>query len=412
MRVLFAPVNILSSMTRQVLVARALRDRGHQVVFGGDGEYLRFARDEGFDVAPLRNIDIKKFVAKIQGLKLNLRTTVQWIAESLREFDLERMVEDELALFREVGPDLFITEERPTTVISCLIAGIPHVGIRNAYRTQYSSHHLADFSVSVVSKIFSDPMRAQQSVLRLASIPFMHRFNRILRRHGSGERMTFDRYMSSDDLVCMCDIPEFAPTTDPPESFRYVGPLVWRSTLPAPPWLDALPEGRRALYVSLGSTGTPELFDTLIGQLARADRPLVITTGYQIDREALAGRDGVYIEDLVNADEVLPRCGLVICHGGNGTVYQSLRHGLPCIGVPTHLEQRYNCRRLETMDLGGHLELDAIQDDPTTLPRLVDRLLSDEGVASRLRTFRSEMAGWDAPSLAADRVEELLRRSR
>ncbi|MFC1889049.1 glycosyltransferase, partial [Thermodesulfobacteriota bacterium] len=285
---------------------------------------------------------------------------------------------------------------------------IPHVSIRNAYRTQYSRYHVADFEESIVSKVMKNPMRAQQALLRAASVPFMLKFNRILRRQGVNERMTYDRYMHSDALVAMCDVPEFAPVDDAPASFRYMGPLIWRSREPAPDWIGELPKGRKALYISLGSTGTPELFDVLAAQLARRDRPLIITTGYQIDRDAFPSRPGIYVEDMVNADEVFDRCAVVICHGGNGTVYQALSHGLVCIGIPTHLEQRYNCRRLVDMGLGGHLELDELKADPAKLAGLVDRLLGDGDVRARLCKFRSELASWDAPSLTADCIEELV----
>ena len=45
------------------------------------------------------------------------------------------------------------------------------------------------------------------------------------------------------------------------------------------------------------------------------------------------------IKQLIDANQILPKCELTICHGGSGTVYQSLSYGIPVLCFPTNPDQ-------------------------------------------------------------------------
>jgi UDP-N-acetylglucosamine:LPS N-acetylglucosamine transferase len=52
----------------------------------------------------------------------------------------------------------------------------------------------------------------------------------------------------------------------------------------------------------------------------------------------------------------MDRVDILICHGGNGTVYQALSHGVPLLFFPGNFEQEWNIQRIIEMGLGARLE--------------------------------------------------------
>ncbi len=61
---------------------------------------------------------------------------------------------------------------------------------------------------------------------------------------------------------------------------------------------------------------------------------------------------GVAGEPAVDLERGLASAGMLICHGGHGTVMQALLHGRPVIVLPSNPEQFEIGRRLEAMRLG------------------------------------------------------------
>ena len=43
---------------------------------------------------------------------------------------------------------------------------------------------------------------------------------------------------------------------------------------------------------------------------------------------------------------------VVVCHAGNGTIYQALSQGKPIVGVPEFHDQEFNMQRVETFGVG------------------------------------------------------------
>ena len=52
---------------------------------------------------------------------------------------------------------------------------------------------------------------------------------------------------------------------------------------------------------------------------------------------------------------VLNHVDLMICHGGNGTIYQALAQGVPILGLTSIFEQEWNMNRVEELGLGEYL---------------------------------------------------------
>ena len=111
---------------------------------------------------------------------------------------------------------------------------------------------------------------------------------------------------------------------------------------------------------------------------------------------------------------ILPQVDVVITHGGNNTVTESLYFGKPMVVLPLFWDQHDNAQRLDETGLG--IRLDTYGHAPDELSAALDRLLADEpsdaatagGVAAAARRPR-DGAG-RRPDRAGDRSQPLDRR--
>ena len=63
-------------------------------------------------------------------------------------------------------------------------------------------------------------------------------------------------------------------------------------------------------------------------------------------------RPNTLSKSFINHTAILDMIDIVICHGGNGTIYQALSHGIPVICITNNFEQEWNSQRIEELELG------------------------------------------------------------
>jgi hypothetical protein len=114
-----------------------------------------------------------------------------------------------------------------------------------------------------------------------------------------------------------------------------------------PDWAGQLGE-RPVVYVSLGTAplfNQPAKFAPLLAGLAGEELDVVVTVSELNDPAALGDLPpNVHVERWLPLAPLLPRCDLVICHGGTGTTLAALAAGLPLVLVPQGADQFDNAR--------------------------------------------------------------------
>jgi UDP:flavonoid glycosyltransferase YjiC (YdhE family) len=95
-------------------------------------------------------------------------------------------------------------------------------------------------------------------------------------------------------------------------------------------------------------------------------------------------------------------CDLVICHGGNGTIYQALQHGKPVIGIPTLADQKFNMRRVEALGLGKTLSWDKFLERPDFLIELIRMVLGNIIIYRNAEQLKIKVSTYNSVSVAAD----------
>jgi MGT family glycosyltransferase len=151
------------------------------------------------------------------------------------------------------------------------------------------------------------------------------------------------------------------------------------------------PPGDGALvYVSLGSLGSAdvELMNRLVVALAETPHRYVVSTGPQHELIELA--PNMTGAEFLPQPAILPHADLVITHGGNNTVTESIHLGKPMVVLPLFWDQHDNAQRMAECGFGVRLATYEFED--AQLHEAIDRLLStpNERLAEASRRLQAQ----------------------
>ena len=122
----------------------------------------------------------------------------------------------------------------------------------------------------------------------------------------------------------------------------------------------------------------------LVAELADAPYRVIVSKGPQADEYELA--ENMIGEEFLPQTAILPQVDLVITHGGNNTVTESLFFGRPMVALPLFWDQYDNAQRVHETGLG--IRLDTYGHDGAELTGAIDRLLGEEGWPAAWRRCR------------------------
>jgi MGT family glycosyltransferase len=159
------------------------------------------------------------------------------------------------------------------------------------------------------------------------------------------------------------------------------------------------------VYLSLGSlaSGDLELMRGLVGALAGSPYRVVVSKGPQHEQLELGAN--LVGEEFLPQTSILPLVDLVITHGGNNTVTESLYFGKPMVVLPVFWDQYDNAQRIQETGFG--IRLDTYGHDPPELLAAIDRLLGDADLARRRAALSRRLREAPGTVRAADLVSRL-----
>ncbi len=157
------------------------------------------------------------------------------------------------------------------------------------------------------------------------------------------------------------------------------------------------------IYLSLGSLGSADvgLMNRLIDVLSRTPHRFIVSKGPRHDEFELA--DNMWGAETVPQTNVLPHVDLVITHGGNNTVTESLHMGKPMVVLPLFWDQYDNAQRID--EVGGGVRLDTYGFEDGELTAAIDGLLADTALRRRLDMNGRRIRAIGGTAVAADRIE-------
>src|SRR5581483_11908927 len=118
---------------------------------------------------------------------------------------------------------------------------------------------------------------------------------------------------------------------------------------------------------------------------------VLVTVGPDGDPAALGDvPPNTEVHRYVPHAELLPRCAAVVSHGGAGTMYGCLAHGLPQVVLPQAADQFTNAAVLEAARLA--VALRPAEVSPAAVRAAVRTVLADPGYAARAAAVADELA--------------------
>lgn len=384
-RLLFlAEAVALAHVTRPCVLARWARESGYEVTVACGPAHADIVRSEGFEPVLLPTIDLSTLWDRLRKGQFFYRV------EELVDY-----VEAELRLYDELQPDLVIGDFRNSAPVSTAVAGLPLVSLLNAY---WSNGHPCRFPPPRANVFRVLPPLLGQALF--ASIrPFVYRwfgtpiFNRLRQRYGLPAVTDFREHYTSGNWCAYLDLPELVPVPSLLRSHFYLGPVVWQPRQAAPLALGSLGTRRPLAYVSMGSSGDNALLPDVLRALADLDFDCAVS-GVGTDEEARLHRalpclrNRALFRRLLDPRAVLVRAVVTVCHGGSGTVYQSLAAGVPVLCLPSNPDQGLVAAAVAAQGAGRTVAPGGAT--PRRLARALAKLLDDPGpVAAARRLARS-----------------------
>jgi UDP:flavonoid glycosyltransferase YjiC (YdhE family) len=318
-------------------------------------------------------------------------------------------VQDDLRLLRELRPDVVIGDFRLSLSVSARLAGVPYVGLINAYWSPYVRQH---YTVPAIGLSRALPIAVADRLFKLARpLAFAQHsapMNQARRAHGLASLGHDLRRVYTDaDRVLYCDIPEMFPATNLPSTHTYMGPVVWSPPTALPDWWDGLPADRPLVYVTLGSSGQGALLARVLQALAPLPVGVIAATAGNVAvPEAGAAAPNARVAPYLPGVEAARRASLVICNGGSPTSQQALAAGVPALGIAGNLDQYLNMHGVVASGAGALLRSDRLNEH--TLRRAAVDLLEQPGPKASACGVAGQMARYDAGARLSALLLELL----
>ena len=217
-----------------------------------------------------------------------------------------------------------------------------------------------------------------------------------------------DQYLGLSPFPASLKLPDtpIVPTT---HRVNVLPPDDSAALLPA--WIDE--SGSRPLvYVSLGTVFNrdrgPEVFARLLPGLRDVDAEIVLTVGHDLDPGVFGPQPPhIHLERFLPLGALLPRCSLVLFHGGSGTLGRVVAHGLPMVIVPLGSDQPENAARCA--ELGVSRTLDQEHLTPEHILDAVLDVLQTPSYRQSAERLRDEFNALPGPEFAVDLLERLAR---
>jgi UDP:flavonoid glycosyltransferase YjiC (YdhE family) len=405
--------DVLGHAGRTLRLAQALRKAlpGHRIEFAGRGHCREIIEEAGFgfhDVVEFLQGDWKEVEDKAKKHKDTVRD----------ERIVGQFVEEELALFERLQPLAVIGDHRYSLFTSTQIARIPLIAITNAFYTRHSSlrlgtpktlfpiyHHYP--RLACLHPLVSWPLAPFipafiRRVSRLHCVPY----DAVRKRFGLAPHQDFFDFYSGDQVL-LPDLPDICPTRNLPANYHYVGLFGWSPETELP---REIPEEKEVIYLTMGSTGRPEDFDTMLAGLRRfPEYTVVATLGPHIRPDALGPLpENFRVYPFLPGEKVLSKAAVALHHGGMGILGQCLKAGVPMVCIPGNVEQEVMARQFVQKN-GLGLVVERYGLSPKKLENRVRQVLGIPEYADRVRSYARRLQNADPVASAAGKVQEFIR---
>jgi MGT family glycosyltransferase len=377
-----------------IALGRGLAARGHQVTLQTWARWREHVQREGLEFAAAPEYQV--FPSGPEPLDF-YEAVVQAARDTLplvRTLDPHVMVADILTLAPALAAELAAV---PRATL------IPHV----------HPHNEPDFPIySVGARL--PRSRQGRALWRRAQRPAARGLERGRRELNSTrarlglEPLDYVHGGISRELALVATFPQLEyPRSWPPHT-HVVGPLMWE-----PPAADVEPPaGDEPLVLIAPSTAQdPEhrLLRAALDGLADAPVRVLATWNRRLPPVPLRVPSNARVAEWVSYSRTMPRCDVVVCHGGHGTLVRALACGCAVVACPEVGDMNENAARLDWSGAGVRVPRRFIS--PRVVRLAVERALGEPSIRERAREMECWAREHDSARVAAQLVERLAARS-
>lgn len=364
---LIFPFGLLSHYLRCLVLARHLSPY-FKIRFAYHPAYSHFIEREGFTSFNCHTLNEND------------------ILENVKEFDfswlngqnLEAMFKSQVAVIQDLNPVAVLGDAMPTLKMAAEYTGVHYLSLINAYMSHYyagkrslSKTHFAYKYVSKLPAAVKDFITEQGEALAFKQVHLP--FKKLREKYLLQPQHHYLNEIEGDQTL-VCDLDGLFPLKDAPANFYRIGPLLYSNTIHDDTILPVPAPEKKTIYVSMGSSGNWE--DVAFLNKKHYRKYNIIATG---DSNNVLTAPHIIKQNFIDAAKVLPMADLVICHGGNGTLYQALSYGVPILCNATHFEQEWNVDALQKSGLA--LPLDTIGTQEKNIRLLIEEWANQKDLA-------------------------------
>lgn len=340
MKFLLEPCNnTLSHVAKCLALREVLVARGHQVllaVSAGRARFLDRMGVGGYEMLP-----------DIQEADAGPSPSFAWF----RPARVEACIRAEVELLRRLRPDRVLGVFRFTGPLSAALTRVRYDSLICGCMTPACLDVLGFAS----DEVGAEQQAAALSFFRQAGA---HRIRPLLLSLGLSAVDDLWQLLTGERTF-LWDFPAFQPLDARP-GYQHVGPVRWSGWPQAkvePTLLDSLK--LPIAFVAFGTGAIPAThLQQVVETLRQAGYSVALALGGQERPQALEDRHSpshLAMFDFLPAETILDRASLVVCHGGQGLVFEAMRHALPIVVIPFQPEQAQNGLCVERMGCGFRL---------------------------------------------------------
>jgi UDP:flavonoid glycosyltransferase YjiC (YdhE family) len=214
----------------------------------------------------------------------------------------------------------------------------------------------------------------------------------------------------SRELAIVATFPQLEYPRRWPEHVHVVGPLMWEPPAPAGDEGESL-DGEAPLVLVAPSTAQDaehRLLRASLRGLAGAPVRVLATWNRRLPSEPLPVPENAQVVDWVVYSRTMPRCAVVVCHAGHGTLVRALSCGCAVVACPAVGDMNENAARLDWAGAGVRVPRRFVS--PRTVRLAVERALGEPSIRARARELAEWSSAHDSGHAASELVEELCAR--
>ena len=338
------PYNVMAHYLRCLQLAKYLQSH-FQIKFLYSSEYALFVKQAEFETFECAALNAEKVQQSVISFDFS------W----LNEKDLNYIYHQQVKIIRELRPSAVLGDMSPTLKMAAEKTGVYYFSLINGYMSRYYAYVRRMPKKYPLYKIFNLlPNTLFQYFTDVGETLFFHDmhlpFSKIRKREKLASKYSYIQELEGN-VNLLCDLPELFPQKDLPSNYYFIPPLYFSLKEADQNILKKLDSNKKTLFISMGSTGNWQKVAFLNN--AHYHKYNLVTAG---DNDKIISGSNVFAYPFINSSKLFTITDLIICHGGNGTIYQALSCGIPVLCKTSHLEQDYNVEGLERLQLGKSLD--------------------------------------------------------